>query len=69
MESRSSETMRSAASIPEATWPNAVYLPSRNGLSATTMKNWEPALSGSAERAMDTAPRLCGTELNSAFTE
>src|SRR5207302_1709193 len=31
-------------------------------------KNWERALFGSAARAMETMPRLCLTELNSALT-
>src|SRR5579883_1242571 len=57
----------SATSIPLVTSPNAVYCPSRNVLSPVTMKNCEPALSGSSDLAMETTPLTWDFELNSAF--
>src|SRR3989454_1770057 len=66
--SRLAFTMVSATSVPLTTSPNAVYCQSRKFESATQMKNCEPALSGSLDRAMDKTPRLCGLLLNSALT-
>ncbi len=45
--SRLAATTRSTRSRPLTTSPNAVYWPSRNGESATQIKNCDPALSGS----------------------
>src|SRR5262249_19133497 len=47
----------STASMPSITWPQIVYLPSRNGAGAKSMKNWLLALSGSLDRAAPTVPR------------
>ena len=41
---------------------------SRKAESFTQMKNCEPALLGSEERAMERTPRLWGVSLNSALT-
>ena len=65
--SRGAVTILSATSMPRTTRPKAVYWRSRKPESATQMKNCEPALFGSCERAIDTTPRLCGVSLNSAL--
>src|SRR5207302_9391084 len=57
----------STCSIPLSTSPHTVYCRSRNGESWVTMKNWLLALSGLCERAIETAPRLCGASENSAL--
>src|SRR5450432_2454713 len=66
--SRGPPTILSATSIPLVTCPKTVYWLSRNGESLTTIKNCDDALSGLAERAIDTMPRLCEILLNSALT-
>ena len=50
------------------TLPNAVYWPSRKFELLWTMKNCEPALSGSADRAIESMPRSWRMSLNSAST-
>src|SRR6185295_18488806 len=55
----------STCSIPLSTSPHKVYCPSRKVASSNTMKNWLLAESGSDVRAIDTAPRTCGTSENS----
>ena len=54
--------------MPERTSPKAEYWLSRKLESFTTMKNCEEAELGSADRAIETMPRLCGVSLNSALT-
>ena len=65
---RSTFEIASATSWPDVTFPNAVYCRSRCGVSATQMKNWLPAESGSEDRAMPSVPFLKLASLNSAFT-
>src|SRR5258708_4883865 len=55
----------STNSIPLSTWPHKVYWPSRKVASSNTMKNWLLAECGSDVRAIDTAPRTCGSVENS----
>src|SRR5476651_1960720 len=56
----------STNSMPDVTRPHTVYWPSRKFESFSTMKNWLRALLGSLVRAIETAPRVCGSLLNSA---
>ena len=65
--SRGAFTIWSATSMPRTTRPKAVYCLSRKPESATQMKNCEPALLGSLERAMESTPRLWAVSLNSAL--
>src|SRR5580698_9517896 len=58
----------STFSIPDTTFPQAVYCLSKNRASSKQMKNCEFAESGLCARAIDTVPRTCGSLLNSAFT-
>src|SRR5262249_995662 len=58
----------STNSMPDTTRPHTVYWPSRKFESLNTMKNWLRALLGSLVRAIDTAPRLCGSLENSALS-
>ena len=60
--------MRSSTSSPFTTSPKAVYCRSRKRASPWQMKNWLPAESGCAERAMERTPRTCGLALNSALS-
>src|SRR5215469_992819 len=68
VESVLSAAILSTVSIPDVTFPKTVYFPSRNFESFNTMKNWEPALSGSCDLAIDNTPRECVFLLNSALT-
>src|SRR3954452_4777809 len=53
----SEASILSTASIPSATWPKTVCLPSSHGAaSVVTMKNWEPLVFGPA-LAIASAPR------------
>src|SRR2546428_1679617 len=45
--------------IPSITWPNAVYLPSRNGAGPCMRKNWEPAEFGVPLFAIEITPGRC----------
>ena len=58
------------ASIPSITLPKAVYWPSRcwQWSRPRQTKNWLPAESGCAERAIERTPSSCLRSLNSAFT-
>ena len=47
----------STKSMPETTWPQIVYCPSRNGAGAKQMKNWLLAVFGLCVRAAPTVPR------------
>src|SRR5688572_24105063 len=59
----------SITSMPETTRPNTVYLPSSDGVRASTTKNELLALAGSSPSlAIDTMPRSCGVGLNSGCT-
>src|SRR6476620_962983 len=58
--------LSTTSSIPDITFPNTVYCPSRKFESFKTMKNCEPALSGFCDLAIDNAPRECFFLLNSA---
>ena len=53
--------------MPDVTWPQTVYWPSRKVESPKQMKNWLFAESGFDVRAIDAVPRRCGSTLNSAF--
>src|SRR5437588_6261683 len=57
----------STFSMPDVTLPQTVYCLSRNRASVKQMKNCEFAESGLWARAMETVPRVCGSELNSCF--
>ena len=57
----------STLSIPSVTSPQTVYWPSRKRASSKQMKNWLLAELGSLVRAIEQAPRTCGSRLNSAF--
>src|SRR4051812_10462441 len=61
-------TILSTTSMPFVTCPKTLYWLSSDGASATMMKNCDDALFGEFERAIERMPRLCFTELNSAFT-
>src|SRR5579875_268763 len=65
--SRGRFTILSATSMPLLTSPNTVYCLSRKVLSVVTMKNCEPALFGSAARAIETIPLRWDLGLNSAL--
>src|SRR5262249_24958195 len=65
---RSPTRILSTTSMPLVTWPNAVYLPFRNGAGPSMMYTWLPAESGSSPRAMPSTPRSNLRLLNSALT-
>src|SRR5205085_9290195 len=65
---RGALTILSATSMPLVTCPKTLYWLSSEGASATMTKNCDEALFGSFERAIETIPRLCLIELNSAGT-
>ncbi len=54
--------------MPSITRPHTVYWRSRKLASSKQMKNWLSAELGDCARAMDTAPRVCGSLLNSALS-
>ena len=59
--------MRSSTSSPAISSPKAVYWRSRNFASPWQRKNWLPAESGCAERAIEITPRTWDLALNSAL--
>ena len=54
--------------MPSVTRPHTVYWRSRKLASSKQMKNWLSAESGDCARAIDTAPLVCGSLLNSALS-
>jgi len=62
----STSPMAPRTSSPPTSVPKQVYWRSRKAAVSRQTKNWQPALSGFCERAIEITPRTCGLSLNSA---